>query len=154
MTETTVREERNHWRNQAISERHRLWGFNVPMVDIDFLVIEYSAGKTKAIIEYKHECEAVDFTVPNDRGMHPKSYSALNNLANRAWLPFFVVVYSDDFKSWKVYPRNMWAKEYLKQEVTMSEEEYIIFLYKLRGMFAPPEILTKINELHLTEVAA
>src|ERR1700738_3063583 len=40
-------------RDQKISERHRLYGFNCPAVDIDlFLVVEYTGGSPSAIVGY------------------------------------------------------------------------------------------------------
>ena len=34
----SVRAERTHWRDEALSERHRLWGYDCPAVDVDFLL--------------------------------------------------------------------------------------------------------------------
>ena len=38
----------------VLSDRHRLWGFYVPMVNVDFLVIRYDSETPLAVIEYKH----------------------------------------------------------------------------------------------------
>jgi hypothetical protein len=43
------------WRDEAISQRHRLWGFNCPAVDIDFLMIEYDQGKPAACVSRLYE---------------------------------------------------------------------------------------------------
>lgn len=140
----TVKSERTGWRDKAISERHRLWGFNCPATDIDFLVIEYSAGKAKALIEYKHEKAHIDFS-KNGVGMHPKSYSALCDLADRANLPFFVIRYAENFRFWQVIPFNDHAKVWLERETTMTEKEFVTFLYRLKGSLPPPEILEKLK---------
>lgn len=33
--------ERTGWRDMAISQRHRLYGYDCPMFDIDFMCVEY-----------------------------------------------------------------------------------------------------------------
>ena len=50
-----VRAERTGWRDQALSDRHREWGFNCPSVDLDFLMVEYNIGLPVALVEYKNE---------------------------------------------------------------------------------------------------
>jgi len=127
-----VKPERTFWRDEALSQRHRRWGFNCPATDIDFPLIEYSAGKVKALIEYKHESANIDF-IRSSIGMHPKSYSALCDLADRASIPFFITIYTEDFRFWQVIPYNSYAKAWLVKEEVMTEKEYVTFLYKLRG---------------------
>lgn len=143
---TLSRDERTHWRDEAISLRHREWGFHCPATDIDFLLNEYDGGKTKALIEYKHEGSSVNFLNPTS-GMHPKSYDALRDLSNRAGIPIFVVRYKEDFSFWQVFSLNDIAKAFLKSEETlMTEKEYVTFLYKLRGMdHVPIEIYSKLR---------
>jgi hypothetical protein len=104
-----VRDDRSKWRDQRISERHRQWGFDCPATDIDFLLLEFSAGKAKALIEYKCEGAPISFK-GNNAGMHSKSYSALCDLADKAAIPFFVTIYSDDFRFWTVIAYNDYAK--------------------------------------------
>jgi hypothetical protein len=131
----------------ALSQRHRSWGFNCPATDIDFLLIEYSAGKAKALVEYKHESANIDF-VKEGIGMHPKSYSALCDLADRAGLPFFVVRYTEDFRFWQVIPYNSRAKVWLEKEEVMTERQYVAFLYKLRGFNeVPPTTSTRLEDI-------
>ena len=50
-----VRRERSGWRDEWISKRHRLWGFDCPAVDIDFLMLEYDRSVPCALIEYKEQ---------------------------------------------------------------------------------------------------
>ena len=65
-----VRQERTGWRDQAISLRHRTWGFNCPGVDFDFLMLEYSTGKPVAVVEYKHyRARMPDREHPNYRAL-------------------------------------------------------------------------------------
>ena len=76
--------ERHGKRDNTISEKHRRWGYNVPAVDIDFLLIEYDQAKAQALIEYRH----ANGTIRQDT-----SIKAITDLANRAGLPFFIVQY-------------------------------------------------------------
>lgn len=46
--------ERSGWRDMELSGRHRIWGFNCPAVDLDFLMVEYNLGIAIAVVEYKH----------------------------------------------------------------------------------------------------
>lgn len=144
MTERPVKEERSHWRDEALSLRHRNWGWNAPMVDIDFLVVEYSAGKARALIEYKSETAKIDFE-------NNKSFDALSDLANRADLPFFIVQYDNILFSWfMVYPLNQRGKSVLKTVTKMTELEYVCFLYDLRGFELAPssEVAEWIRKQH------
>lgn len=33
--------ERTGWRDERLSRRHREWGFDCPMVDCDFIAVEF-----------------------------------------------------------------------------------------------------------------
>jgi len=126
-----VREERSGWRDQRISERHRSWGYDCPALDIDFLMLEYDAGKAMALVEYKHEDAA-----PIRRG-HP-SIRALVDLADRAGLPAFVVRYTDDFIRWYVTPLNEHARRLHAEASFMTEQQWLTLLYRCRGRSLPP----------------
>lgn len=95
----------------------------------------------KALIEYKSEDASIDFFFPNPIGMHPKSYEALNDLANRGNMPFFVVIYKNDFTLWLVTPMNDQSKNWFKEATVLSEKAWVLFLYTLRGRTIPQEIL-------------
>lgn len=121
-----VREERTLWRDQALSERHRQWGWDCPAVDIDFLLLEFDQGKAVALIEYKNEHAAPQ------HASHP-SYKALIDLGDRAGIPVFAVRYADDFSWWRVSPLSRVARKYLTFTQTITETEWVQFLYRLRG---------------------
>ncbi len=137
-----VKKERTGWRDKDLSERHRLWGWNCPAVDLDFLFLEYDKGKAAAIVEYKHESAQ-----PQD-ARHP-TYQALIDLGNRAELPVFAVRYSSDYTKWLVVPLNVCARKYLQERKTMGENEWVSLLYSIRGYSIPPKIL---NELEILKV--
>lgn len=116
-----------------MSHRHRKWGWDCPAVDLDCLFLEYDKGQPVAIVEYKHERAAPQY------GSHP-TYQALINLGTRAGVPVFVVRYKEDFSEWRVIPLNPLAKSKLPERITMSERQWVTFLYELRG-YSPPEEL-------------
>jgi hypothetical protein len=138
-----VRRERTGWRDEELSRRHREWGWDCPMVDIDFLALEYDDGKAVAIVEYKHEG-----AMPQD--YMNKSYQALKDLANKAQLPLFAVWYSRDFTSWKVDVLNKYAKAVAPSKAILTEKEYVEFLYSLRMRVLPNNLKLKTtSSLHL-----
>lgn len=118
----------------ALSRRHRSWGWDVPMLDIDFLVVEYDAGTPKAMIEYK------DIRANICNSGHP-SYRALRFLCNATKLPLFAVRYSLDFSHWRVIPINAFAVNKIKDTIELhSESDFVQWLYKLRGRDMPDDL--------------
>lgn len=128
-----VRAERTGWRDQALSEQHRKWGWNCPAIDLDFLLLEYDSGKATAIVEYKHE-EA--WTVES---CHP-SYLALIDLGDRAGVPVFAVRYAGDFSRWWVQPLNGLAGDWVPHGQRLSKREWIELLYRIRGRSLPQDV--------------
>ena len=128
-----VKQERSGWRDLALSNRHRMWGWDCPAVDLDFLFLEYDKGQPVAIVEYKHEKASAQYA------SHP-TYQAMINLGTRADIPVFAARYKGDFTEWIVVPLNDIAKEKLAQRKNMTEREWVTFLYELRG-YTPPEQL-------------
>lgn len=133
-----VRPERTGWRDEALSRRHRRWGWDCPAVDLDFLFLEYDHGKASAIVEYKNEHAAPQYA------SHP-TYQAMIDLGNRAGVPVIACRYSDDFSTWKVVPLNKEAKKYLPERQTLTEQGWVKLLYNIRGYDVPQEVLDGIN---------
>lgn len=121
-----VSPERTGWRDMNLSERHRLWGWDCPAVDLDFLFLEYDRGKAVAIVEYKHERARPQVAA------HP-TYQAMIDLANRANVPIYACRYQGDFEWFKVVPLNRCAIAFLPERQTMTESEWVSFLYRIRG---------------------
>lgn len=94
-----VRKERTGWRDQNLSERHRIWGWDCPAVDLDFLFLEYDRGKAVAIVEYKHERAAIQHSI------HP-TYQAMKDLSDRANVPLIGCRYANDFSWFRATPLN------------------------------------------------
>jgi len=125
-----TRLERTHWRDHRISERHRLWGFNCPAVDLDFVMAEFNHGKPVALIEYK-ERHARE---PNLG--HP-TYRALADLANGykdGPLPFLIAFYDAEEWWFRVVPVNDRAKQHYKHclDEVLSEQRFVRSLYLMR----------------------
>lgn len=128
-----VKPERTGWRDLALNDRHRRWGWDCPAVDLDFLFLEYDRGKAIALVEYKHEKAKPQYQT------HP-TYQAMIDLGTRAGIPVFAARYAGDFSWWKVVPLNQTAKEFLPERQTMTEREWVTFLYQLRGYTPPDEL--------------
>jgi len=128
--EQQVRAERTGWRDLALSERHRRWGMDCPMVDVDFLAVEYDRGLPKAIVEYKEAHAQKQWS------LHP-SFKALQILGTRANLPVFAVRYASDFSCFRVTALNAAAKAHVPRATDFSEYGYVALLYRVRGRAMP-----------------
>lgn len=137
-----VRTERSGWRDEAISERHRHWGFNCPATDLDWLVVEYNLGLPVALVEYKHY-RAVK---PNLR--HP-TYRALADLADGykdAGLPFFYARYWPDVWAFECFPVNKLARSWFAVSGDrLSEQDYVTKLYRMRSRMIMEVMVRKLN---------
>ncbi len=123
-----VRSERTGWRDEAISSRHRAWGFNCPAVDLDFMMAEYNHGIPVALVEYK------DSRAREPILGHP-TYRALAELANgyrNAPLPFFIAVYNSQVWSFRIIPANDAAANFYGRHLLLSESRFVRSLYVLR----------------------
>ena len=132
-----VKEETTFWRDRSLSLRHRAWGFDVPAVDIDFLMIEYDSAEPIAIIEYKRETAAVQWA------SHP-SIKAMIKLADRSEIMAIAVRYSADLSWFLATALNANARKLLPKPVTFSEKGFVKFLYSIRNREVPLEILDKL----------
>jgi len=130
-----VKPERSGWRDLALSQRHRRWGWDCPAVDLDFLFLEYDRGKAVALVEYKHERAAIQYP------SHP-TYRALRDLGTRAGVPVFGVRYADSFAWWRVSPLNALAKQWVPAQTEMTEQGWVSLLYLVRGRQAPDDLFT------------
>lgn len=129
-----VRLERNGWRDEELSRRHRRWGWDCPAVDLDFLLLEYDHGKASAIVEYKNE------NAPPQYASHP-TYQAMIDLGDRAGIPVIACRYSSDFSVWKVIPLNDAAKQYVSGRVELDEAGWVKLLYRVRGYDVPQSVI-------------
>jgi len=122
-----TRQERSGWRDEWISRKHREWGSSLGLVDIDWLVIEYSEKTPKAIIDYKN-------SAIKEINLNESIYVVQRKLGDMAGLPAFIVWYSKDPIWFKILPLNSFAKNYIGRPCfEMTEEEYVAFLFEIRG---------------------
>lgn len=143
-------EERTGWRDEEISARHRKWGICYA-VDIDFLLVEYRAtngdAEPVALVEYKHELAARK-TLEESSPLQ-----ALKQLADGygdKGLPFFVVRYPKDFTWILISPVNDAALAIIGEKWKTTEEEYVCFLYELRGLEMPDGLAASLSAGRVT----
>jgi hypothetical protein len=133
------RKERTGWRDQEISSRHRIWGFDCPMRDVDFIVVEYHRGIAAAFVEYKH-------AGASKREIHSSQHAPLTTLQTHGRdLPFFVVVYDPDTWWFTVHTKNSAAIAMVAAwlsvsgiegdgDMVLTEHDYVWLLYHIRGV--------------------
>ena len=146
MDQRQVRPERTHWRDEALSLRHREYGWNVPAVDLDFPLIEYDHAEPVALIEHKNEHAHVD--------LGSSGIVAIGKAGDRAKLPLYVIRYADDFGWWHIMPANGVARAQMAkvaQPFVVDELTYVTFLYRLRKRTPPREVLLHVCELRRME---
>tara|TARA_Y100000034_G_scaffold132279_1_gene194869 strand:- start:780 stop:1208 length:429 start_codon:yes stop_codon:yes gene_type:complete len=133
-----VKPEKYRFRDERLSNRHRLYGSSCPMVDLDFIVIEYHLKKSVALIEYKH------WRGESSLNLQDANYQALMDMADKAELPFFISYYHPETWNYIVYPTNMESFKWILLRTSMTEKEYVKFLYKLRYLKVKQDILDKL----------
>lgn len=168
--------ERTGWRDQGLSERHRLWGMDCPMTDIDYLVtaegaigvdddwlsVEYDALLPRLLVDYKHWKMAWPPTI----GANLVSFGCLGDMAG---LPACIVRYGGEemeWENWWIAPINNAATAKLfaakKQIFSIqkplqleNEAKFVHFLYWIRGTGrAPQEVIDRINATKTGGIAA
>ncbi|MBC7282615.1 hypothetical protein [Hoeflea sp.] len=146
-----VRKERTGWRCQAISERHREWGYNCPAVDLDFVVAEYNHGKPVALIEYKDRRY-------DSANTSNATYQALTSLADgysAGPIPFFIAVYDPDEWWFVIHPMNDPARKHYAHcvGVPISEQRFVRSIYLLRSSVLAQRDNDAISRLNTIEPA-
>lgn len=150
-----VKKERTGLRDDSLSRRHRLWGFDCPAADIDWMVIEYDMRIPKALVDYKYGFNWKE-TV-NDKA----NLAALSALASGygncgdqncsscgPGIPFVIVRYTREPWQFSVEPRNDRARKIIssdRRNLVVSEKRYVSFLYRLGNREVPPDIETQLN---------
>lgn len=150
MLPENVRVERTGWRDQEISNRHRMWGFNCPCVDLDFLVVEYNIGKPVALVEYKAKGAREPL-------LDHATYRALKDLADGyrvSPLPFMVVFYRTDIWAFQVRPINNEAKKWFINKEVLTERDYVSRLYEMRSLTLKEGLLPHLVNVLPTKDAA
>jgi hypothetical protein len=131
-------EEIMHFRDWKLSLRHRLYGPDFPMFDLDFVVMESFDHTCRALVEYKH-CHS-DWDSLAQRPIA----KVLTSLGDAAGIPAWIAVYDPRTWNYKVLPLNDRAREVIQKKYH-TEVEYVSVLYRVKGMEAPAEVLAKLN---------
>ena len=147
--------EQHFKRDAWLSGRHRMWGRDVPAMDLDFILAEYDRCVPMALIDYKHEHGAINFQSANIR--------TLVALGDMAGIPAFIVRYGhskqdewwgdvpEDSVPWfQVIPLNVYAHgkdmPSNSNNTKLSELVFVTWLYDLRGRKIPQDIVNKLTE--------
>ena len=151
--ERTVSKKRNHWRDEAFSERHRLWGRDCPAQDLDGIAsacglqdgwVEYDDYRPVALLELKKW--------PAQIRMNSAQVRVLRNLADMAGLPAYAVQfwYSEDKETWHFRAtslNSLAVKDFGPDVQVGGERTFVHWLYSLRGREAPRELLRKFRNV-------
>ncbi len=149
--------ERSFKRDAWLSTRHRVWGPDVPAMDLDFILAEYDRCVPVVLIDYKHERATINLDSANT-----KTLTALGDMAG---IPAFIVRYGHTNKSgwsdwWEVVPPDSvsWfqiiplnidahATDMPSHDnnTKLSELVYVSWLYDIRGRKIPQAIVDKIT---------
>lgn len=117
------------WRDRWIWDRHRKWGDNVPVMDMDRVGWEYDLCKIIALIEYKHH---------RAPPMEWAQLTTMLNTADQLAVPAYKVEYTRDDETedgeplFRVTPLNPMA-DWITYEGSILEEQYVGFLHEIRG---------------------
>ena len=146
--------EQHFKRDAWLSGRHRLWGRDVPAMDLDFILAEYDRCVPIALIDYKHEHGVINLESANTR--------TLIALGDMAGIPAFIVRYGhskqdewwgdvpEDSVPWfQVIPLNVYAHgkdmPSNSNNTKLSELVFVTWLYDLRGRKIPQSVVDTIT---------
>ena len=124
----TIHSTEENWDGEVLSHRHRDWGWDCPVVDIDFVVV--NNGKPAAIVEYKNR---QSFSTPSKFKYHPtgRTLSFLSDTMMPK-IPLLFVYYNSGFNEFRIYPITRgWDKYDDYFGVDLNREDYFKFLKTL-----------------------
>jgi hypothetical protein len=127
--------ERTGYRDtEWLSERHHLWHPSLSMTDIDWICIEMVYANPVALVDYKRMAPRKLELTTSIRGVR--------NLATIARISFFIVFYQHEPPIFWLQPMNAQAIVTLGTTdiVTMSEREYVVWLFALRREPLPDDV--------------
>ena len=134
-----MKEEILGWRDERISEQHKTYGHDCPMIDMDFICAEFDQCAPKGLCEYKH-CNV------GLRGLAERPGSqVLAALGDAAGLPAWIAIYDPVGWSYRVVPLNDLARQVFPCPRHFTEREYVALLYQIRGREAPAELLAMLH---------
>lgn len=133
-----------HDPNLTLNNRHRLYGTDCPIADFDLTVTEYDTEEPIALVEYKHASPEWGMSF-----VESVNIRVTRKVADRAKLPFWVSVYRPEDWRYALTPQNRLARELLAwgHNLPMTEQEYVAFLWSLRGRVAPDSFLVQFSNV-------
>lgn len=138
-----------------LSDRHRAWGDDCPMVDLDYLLVEYNHGTAVAVVDYKFHGATIERT-------NRRTFETLGGLYDSTGrqLPFFIARYWPDIWAFRLKAVNESAVKWLNDTlsslapelcgaewVDLTEYRYVYLLYRLRK-----DILTLGDQAYLARL--
>ena len=150
--------ERQFKRDAWLSGRHRVWGRDVPAMDLDFILAEYDRCVPIALIDYKHERATINLESANIRTL-----TALGDMAGipafivqyghshqSGWSHFFEEVPEDSVPWFQIIPLNVYAHgadlPSNDNNTRLSELVFVSWLYEMRGRKIPQDIVSIITK--------
>lgn len=123
-----------------ISIRHREYGYDVPAVDLDLLLVEYDHALPVAVIDFKFGLG----TVVNLRHASMRALGQLHSPAGEA-LPTFVVRYHDDpwrfaFEAVNSQAIKTMTRLNIEPRKVLTEPQFVQVMYQLRGRDVPTSV--------------
>lgn len=140
-----MKPERTGWRDTTLSGRHRtLWGWDCPMVDLDWWVIEYESGRVTLIVDYKS-------WGANWPPVEDANATALGGLRDDQGkpVPLMFVRYHRDPWMFVVRAGNAVARQWFPDFTegwVMTERTYVRWLYRARGREMPLKVGERLDE--------
>ena len=131
--------ERSGFRDQWISERHRMWGVACSATDLDFMLLEYSRAAVCGLVEYKHKFakQGTDWNDMPRRYSTELSYKALIKLGNTCKIPVINCKYDRELPLFTVTPLNEYASKFVRERCEMTEFQWVSLLYLIRDIRMP-----------------
>jgi hypothetical protein len=138
-----VAPERTFKRDLAMSLRHRMYGIDCLMTDLDFWVIEYTTRRLAAVIDYKHEAA----TWPPPVDINARALGSLET-GGRS-IPLVFVRYGREPWWFTVRAGNPAAALLLggDGDYLMTELEYVRWLHRIRGVSLPQGVGNDLDDV-------
>lgn len=132
--------ERSGWRDKNLSARHRDWGHDCPMSDLDLIATEYDQREPIALIDYKMRRAPLEPVPSTIKLLSDANLYVMGRLGARAGLPAFVVFYGARFAWFQVQGLNRDGLKRVPGSQPLSERDYVSFLFELRGRELSEEV--------------
>lgn len=130
------------FKDEEISKRHRYWGWNVPVVDIDFLSI-----KNNIIIEFKEYrgIRRIENYLKDNKGAGT-NYTATQEFADSSSMEYYIASYNNSYVT--LYPANKKAKNKYEKNFKIPKSELEKWI---EGQFVPKIFSLELDMMYAIE---